>query len=316
MTLARLAGFDSIRITQVWAPGMTEPTADDVTALTNVVTAADLSGMRVFVTVMPFGSKTTPLGNDAQAQFAQFAARRRDQGPGDRGRDRRQRAEPEPLLAAAVQRGRHRRRRARLRDAARAAPTTRSRPSRPRSRSTAAPSRRAAATSPGTGRDTHSPTVFIKDMGAAYRASGRTEPIMDAYVQHVYEDNSSLPPGTQHPKHDVDLARRLRQARQAARHRVRRHRPARLDPADPLRRVRGRVADPGGQGQALHRHRAGDHEAGRRGDAGPLLQPGRPARVLPAERDGALPLPPRGRARARAVAVGRLLRQRQAEAEP
>ena len=52
---------------------------------------------------------------------------------------------------------------------------------------------------PGGARETHSPTVFIKDLGAAYRASGRTEPIMDAYVQHVYEDNSSVPPGTQHP---------------------------------------------------------------------------------------------------------------------
>src|SRR5207253_11243772 len=31
---------------------------------------------------------------------------------------------------------------------------------------------------PGTGRDTHSPTQFIRDLGAAYRASGRTTPIM------------------------------------------------------------------------------------------------------------------------------------------
>ncbi len=33
MTLARLAGFDSIRITQIWPLGATEPTADDVTAV-------------------------------------------------------------------------------------------------------------------------------------------------------------------------------------------------------------------------------------------------------------------------------------------
>ena len=33
MTLARLAGFDSIRVTEIWAPGETAPTADDVTAL-------------------------------------------------------------------------------------------------------------------------------------------------------------------------------------------------------------------------------------------------------------------------------------------
>jgi hypothetical protein len=52
---------------------------------------------------------------------------------------------------------------------------------------------------PNTGRDTHSPTVFIQDLGAAYRASGRTLPIMDAFAIHPYEDNSSLPPDFTHP---------------------------------------------------------------------------------------------------------------------
>jgi hypothetical protein len=38
-------------------------------------------------------------------------------------------------------------------------------------------------------------------MGTAYRASGRTEPIMDAFAMHPYEDNSSIAPdvGT-HPR--------------------------------------------------------------------------------------------------------------------
>jgi hypothetical protein len=52
---------------------------------------------------------------------------------------------------------------------------------------------------PNTGRDTHSPTAFITDMGAAYRASGRTKPIMDAFAFHPYGDNSSQPPDFQHP---------------------------------------------------------------------------------------------------------------------
>jgi hypothetical protein len=47
---------------------------------------------------------------------------------------------------------------------------------------------------PNTGRDTHSPTAFIRDMAAAYRASGRTKPIMDALAMHPYEDNSSVAP--------------------------------------------------------------------------------------------------------------------------
>ena len=199
MTLARLAGFDSIRITQIWPPGAIAPTADDITAVSNVVTAADLSGMRVFVTVMPFGSKTTPLGEEAQTQFAQFAASLATSVPtlsdvivanepnlnrfwlpqyNEDGTDA---AAPayESLLA-------------RTYDALKAV----------------SPEIQVygGAVSPrgsdrfGSARETHSPTVFIKDLGAAYRASGRTEPIMDAYVQHVYEDNSSAPPSTQHPK--------------------------------------------------------------------------------------------------------------------
>jgi hypothetical protein len=52
---------------------------------------------------------------------------------------------------------------------------------------------------PGTGRDTHSPTVFIEDMGAAYRASGLTGPVMDALAIHPYPENSQIPPTLAHP---------------------------------------------------------------------------------------------------------------------
>jgi hypothetical protein len=41
--------------------------------------------------------------------------------------------------------------------------------------------------------------VFIKDLGDAYKASGRTTPIMDGFAFHPYEDNSSQPPDTTHP---------------------------------------------------------------------------------------------------------------------
>jgi hypothetical protein len=36
-------------------------------------------------------------------------------------------------------------------------------------------------------------------MGAAYRASGRTRPIMDEFAIHPYEENSSVPPTFAHP---------------------------------------------------------------------------------------------------------------------
>src|SRR5262245_61981588 len=53
---------------------------------------------------------------------------------------------------------------------------------------------------PGTGRDTHSPGRFILDLGAAYRASHRTKPIMDAFTYHPYMERSDLPPTLRHPR--------------------------------------------------------------------------------------------------------------------
>jgi hypothetical protein len=52
---------------------------------------------------------------------------------------------------------------------------------------------------PTSSRPTHSPTAFIRDMAAAYRASGRTRPIMDAISVHVYGETSRVPPTFAHP---------------------------------------------------------------------------------------------------------------------
>jgi hypothetical protein len=41
--------------------------------------------------------------------------------------------------------------------------------------------------------------VFIQDMGAAYRASGLTGPVMDALAIHPYPENSQIPPTLAHP---------------------------------------------------------------------------------------------------------------------
>jgi hypothetical protein len=49
-------------------------------------------------------------------------------------------------------------------------------------------------------RPTHSPTRFIADLGAAYRASGRDRPIMDAISVHVYGESSRVPPWLAHPR--------------------------------------------------------------------------------------------------------------------
>ena len=51
---------------------------------------------------------------------------------------------------------------------------------------------------PGSGRDTQAPQRFILDMGKAYRASGRTRPIMDAFAFHPYLEHADLPPTYKH----------------------------------------------------------------------------------------------------------------------
>ena len=47
---------------------------------------------------------------------------------------------------------------------------------------------------PGTGRDTHSPTTFIRDLGAAFRVTGREKPPLDGFAFHPYPQSSSAPP--------------------------------------------------------------------------------------------------------------------------
>jgi hypothetical protein len=48
-------------------------------------------------------------------------------------------------------------------------------------------------------RPTHSPTKFVQELGVAYRASGRTSPVMDSFAIHPYADNSSQSPTVAHP---------------------------------------------------------------------------------------------------------------------
>jgi hypothetical protein len=192
MDLLAAAGFRAVRISQVWTPGDTTVSVSDAAILRNVVTAAKRDGIEVLVTVLNFGSRTTPLTDADQAAFAAYAAsvvrtaqvRRLIVGNepnlnrywlpqfDDNGADV---AAPayESLLAQTY-------------DAVKAAdPTVEV------LGGALAPR---GGDVPGTGRDTHSPTAFIRDLGAAYVASGRVLPIMDALALHPYEDNSSIAP--------------------------------------------------------------------------------------------------------------------------
>ena len=198
LDLLRLAGFRAVRVTSIWAPGLRAPTAADQRQLANVAGAARLAGLRVFVSVYNFGSRTTPLTEQDQSNFAQYAATiaRRNSSILDfivgnepnLNRFWLPQFNPDGSDAAAPA---YESLLARTYDALKTVD--------PQIQVIGGAVSPRGIDRPGTGRDTHSPTAFIADLGAAYRASGRTLPIMDALAIHVYEDNSSLPPSFAHP---------------------------------------------------------------------------------------------------------------------
>jgi len=193
MDLLVLAGFGAVRITQAWTPGERVLSAHDRTVLQNVVAAAKLANVTVVTSVMNAGSRTTPLTAADQADFAAYAAAVVKTVPALRivivgnepnlnrywlpqfNEDGSDAAAPayESLLALTY-------------DAVKAQDPN--------------VTVLGGAVSPRGGdvaggiRPTHSPTVFIHDMGQAYRDSGRTEPIMDGFAFHPYEDNSNVEP--------------------------------------------------------------------------------------------------------------------------
>src|SRR5262245_59464016 len=74
MALAHEAGFQAIRVTALWRPGMSELPLDQLEALRSVAGAADFNGMKIVATIMPVGSSVTPLTAEARSEFASFAA--------------------------------------------------------------------------------------------------------------------------------------------------------------------------------------------------------------------------------------------------
>ena len=192
------AGFRAVRITSVWDPGETAPAADELAALRQVADDADREGVRIFLSVYQPGSATTPLTDEARTQFASYAAAIAREVPSIR--DVIVGNEPNLNRFWLPQFG-------------------------PGGEDVAAPAYLALLATaydalkevsadvqvyggalaprgidrPDTGRDTHSPTAFIRDLGAAYRSSGRTQPVMDAFTFHPYAESSKIPPDRPHP---------------------------------------------------------------------------------------------------------------------
>jgi hypothetical protein len=199
MDLVALAGFGVVRMTVLWSPGRQTIGGDDLTVLQNASAAAQLDGVRLVVSIYPTDWRSTPRSSLARGQFAQFAASIARRFPtitdyvvgnepnlnrfwmpqfGLGGVDL---AAPsyELLLAKTY-------------DALKSV----------------SPDVNVigGALSPhgqddaAAARQTHSPTEFIRDLGAAYRKTGRRLPIMDMFAIHPYLIPSSLPPSFAHPK--------------------------------------------------------------------------------------------------------------------
>src|ERR687898_1904102 len=198
MTAFRLSGFRAVRITSYWTPGLETPTEEEVRVLRNVSDAALRNGVRLYVTVMHPGSRTTPLTAQARADFASYTAALGREAPSVHHVI----IANEPNLnrfwlpqfgldgSSAAPAAYH----ALLAQTYDAIKTVSS----DVTVYGGAVSPRGTDRPDGT-RPTHSPTTFIQGLGTAYRASGRTQPVMDALAIHVYGDNSSIAPTVAHP---------------------------------------------------------------------------------------------------------------------
>jgi hypothetical protein len=191
MGLLRLTGFKAVRVTSFWTPGLSEPTPHEAMVLANVGLAAAVHGVRVYVSVYNEGSRTTPLTLTARRQFASYAAAIVRDNPAFRDVivgnepnlnrfwmpqfDLRGKGASAPaylrLLAASYDA---------LKEAA------------PDVRVWGGALAPRGVDRPNTGRDTISPTRFIRELGRAYRASGRALPVMDGFSFHPYPLNSSV----------------------------------------------------------------------------------------------------------------------------
>ncbi len=197
--LLKLAGLDTVRVTTFWIPGQKTLGPLEATQLKNVAEATRLDGIRLIVTVMHVGSRTTPLTPEVQQQFASFAADVAQKLPtakdfivsNEPNLNRFWLPQYDPVNGGDVAAPAYVSLLATTYDAIKAV-----RPFTTVYGGALAPR---GVDKPNTGRDTHSPTSFILDMGAAYRASGRQLPIMDALSIHPYADNSSQSPEFAHP---------------------------------------------------------------------------------------------------------------------
>ena len=197
--LAEQAGFNMLNVTTLWMPGLTEPDSDEIDILSSVEAAATRRGMRLLITVQATRPRYAPLEDAQQEEFAAFMATLARALPTVRNfavwnepnlngfwlyqYDDLGNNIAVPAYTSLL---------ARSYDALKEVS-----PEIVVYGGNLAPR---GADNPESTRHTQSPTGFIREMGRAYRASGRATPIMDVFAIHPYLERSSLPPDTEHPE--------------------------------------------------------------------------------------------------------------------
>jgi hypothetical protein len=204
MDLAKLGGFDTVRMTAQWTYGTTSLSRAHMAHLQNAAAAAVARGIRPVVSIYNAGSSTTPADDGSRSQFVQFVRNTVSSLPWVTtfivGNEPNSNVYWMPQFdsaggdAAAVA---YERLLAESYDAIKAL--------RPDVTVAGGALDPRGGDDPAGAKPSHSPTTFIRDLGAAYRASGRTTPIMDVFDHHVYADNSSLPPSMTHSSATIAL---------------------------------------------------------------------------------------------------------------
>jgi hypothetical protein len=199
MDLTAEAGFGAVRMSIIWSPGEEQVDGDNLVALKNATQGAELDGVRLILSLYARSWKTAPRTSLERGEFAKYAASIAKAFPmiadfvvgnepnlnlfwmpqfGGGGVDLAARSY-ELLLAKTY-------------DALKSVS-----PDIDVIGGALAPRGQDKADAV---RQTHSPTAFIRDLGAAYRATGRRLPIMDAFSIHPYLIPSQLPPSFAHPR--------------------------------------------------------------------------------------------------------------------
>jgi hypothetical protein len=199
MDLAVLAGFTEIEVRADWSRGETAPTPDELASFQASALAAQLDAVRLVIAVNTGGNRQTPLSLLDRKQFAQYTSALAQSLPYVRDFiignepnlnrfwmpqfDKRGRDLAAPAYEALL---------ARTYDALKAIS--------PQINVIGGAVSPRGADRAGSGRQTHSPTTFLLDLGRAYRKSRRNRPIMDLLVIHPYGESSRTPPTALHPK--------------------------------------------------------------------------------------------------------------------